>query len=69
MTPDITLVLAIPGAPVFLFISEIIPMDLTALIVLVALFFTGLVEPVEALCGFSNPAVIAVGICSCCPPD
>ncbi len=61
MTPDIVLVLAILAVAVFLFISEIIRMDLTALIVLVALFFTGLVEPAQALSGFSNPAVIAVG--------
>ncbi len=61
LTPDIALVLAILAVAVFLFISEIIRMDLTALIVLVALFFTGLVEPAQALSGFSNPAVIAVG--------
>lgn len=61
MTPDIVLVLVILAVAVFLFISEIVRMDLTALIVLVALFFAGLVEPAQALSGFSNPAVIAIG--------
>jgi di/tricarboxylate transporter len=60
MTTDIVLLLIILGAAVLLFVSGKIRMDLTALLVLVALAFTGLVGPAEALSGFSNPAVITV---------
>ena len=41
-------------------ISEWIPMEVTALLVLGAVALTGLVAPIEALAGFSNPAVITV---------
>ncbi|MBN1889269.1 MAG: SLC13 family permease [Thermoflexales bacterium] len=61
MTQDILLVLLILAGAIVLFISEVIRMDLTTLIVLVALFFFGLVDLAQALSGFSNPAVIAVG--------
>ena len=45
---------------IILFGTGLIRMDLTALLVLVALAFTGLVSPTQALSGFSNPAVIIV---------
>ena len=61
MTSEILIILIILGAGIVLFVTEIIRMDLTALIVLVALYFSGLVEPEQVLSGFSNPAVIAVG--------
>ncbi len=60
MTTDIALVLAILGAALVLFVSEIVRMELVALLVLSALALTGLVTPAEALSGFSNPAVITV---------
>ena len=60
MTTDIAIVLIILFVSLILFISEKIRMDLVALMVLVALAFTGLVSPVEALAGFSNAAVITV---------
>ncbi|MGD8611679.1 MAG: SLC13 family permease, partial [Desulfobacterales bacterium] len=60
MTPEIILVLSILAVAIVLLISEWIPMEVTALLVLGAVALTGLVSPVEALAGFSNPAVITV---------
>ncbi len=60
MTPQIATVLAILLIAIVLFISEMIRMDLVALLVLGALAITGLVTPAEALSGFSSPAVVTV---------
>ncbi len=60
MTLEIALVLVILGVALALFISEVIRMDLVALLVLSALALTGLVSPTEALSGFSNAAVVTV---------
>ncbi len=60
MTPEIAIVLGILVVSLVLFISEIIRMDLVALLVLGALAITGLVTPDEALAGFSNSAVVTV---------
>ena len=57
---EIFWVLLILVISLVLFISEIIRMDLVALLVLGALALTGLVTPTEAFSGFSNPAVITV---------
>ena len=60
MTPEIIMVISILVGAVILFVTEIVRLDLTALIVLVALVFSGLVQPEQALSGFSNPAVVTV---------
>jgi di/tricarboxylate transporter len=60
LTPEIVLVLSILAGAIVLLISEWIPMEVTALLALGAVALTGLVTPVEALAGFSNPAVITV---------
>ena len=60
MTPEIIMVLSILVGAVILFVTEMVRLDLTALIVLVALVFTGLVQPEQALSGFSNPAVVTI---------
>ena len=60
MTTDIAIVLGILVISLILFISEAIRMDLVALLVLGALAVTQLVEPEEALAGFSNGAVVTV---------
>ena len=60
MTFQIGLVLAILGIAVVLFVTEKLRVDVVALLVLVLLALTKLVTPVEALSGFSNPAVITV---------
>ncbi len=60
MTGDIAIVLGILAISLILFVSEIIRMDLVALLVLGALAITGLVTADEAFAGFSNSAVITV---------
>lgn len=61
MTPEIGAVLAILALSIALFLTERLPMDLVALLVLAALALTGLITPAEALSGFSNAAVVTVG--------
>jgi di/tricarboxylate transporter len=60
VTQDIALVLLILAASVILFVTEILRMDLVALLVMCALAITGVVSPAEALSGFSNEAVVTV---------
>jgi di/tricarboxylate transporter len=60
VTQDIALVLAILAVSVALFVTEILRMDLVALLVLCVLALTGLVTPAQALSGFSNEAVVTV---------
>ncbi len=60
MTGDIAIVLGILAISLILFVSEIIRMDLVALLVLGALAITGLVSADDAFAGFSNSAVITV---------
>ena len=43
-----------------LFVTELFPIDVTALLVLGLLLILGLVSPAESLAGFSNPAVITI---------
>lgn len=60
VTPQIALVLTILALAFALLVSERVRMDLVALLVLGLLALTRLVTPVEALSGFSDPAVVTV---------
>jgi di/tricarboxylate transporter len=60
MTFEIGLVLTILLATILLFLWGKLRVDLIGLLVLASLGITGLVSPVEALSGFSNPAVVTV---------
>ncbi len=60
MTQDIALCLLILVTSVIMFATEILRMDLVALLVMCALAVTGVVTPAQALAGFSNEAVITV---------
>jgi di/tricarboxylate transporter len=60
MTFEIMLVLSILTVAVIFLITEWIPMEVTALLVLGTVALTGLVTPVESLYGFSNPAVVTI---------
>ncbi|MEE8278610.1 MAG: SLC13 family permease, partial [Thermoanaerobaculia bacterium] len=60
MTLEIALVFGILVAAVILFVTELVRVDVVALMVLVSLALTGLITPVQAVSGFSNPAVITV---------
>ncbi len=60
MTVEIVIVLAVVVVAVILFASEILPIDLVALIIMATLLGSGIVSPEEGLSGFSNPATITV---------
>ncbi len=60
MSPEILLVFLILGVSMVLLVTEWIPMEVTALLVLGSVALTGLLPPLEALSGFSNPAVVTV---------
>jgi di/tricarboxylate transporter len=57
---EIALVLIILLSAILLFATEWLRMDLTSLLILLALAATGLISTEEAFSGFSNPAVITV---------
>ena len=60
MTLEIVLVLSILAVSIIFLVTEWIPMEVTALLVLGIVALTGLVTPVESLSGFSNPAVVTI---------
>jgi len=60
MTLEIGMLLAVLAAMVFLFLTEKLPIDLTAFLGLVFLLFAGYLEPGEAFTGFSSTAVITM---------
>jgi di/tricarboxylate transporter len=60
MTPEIIIVITILAGSMILLTTGWIPMEVTALLVLGSVAVSGLLPPVEALAGFSNPAVVTV---------
>jgi di/tricarboxylate transporter len=60
MTTEITLTLTIMLAALVLFATEKLRVDLVALLVLLAVGLTGLIDPERIFDGFANPAVITV---------
>ena len=60
MTPDIAIALGILAIGFILFVTEAFTLDVTALILLSILFLLGYLSPLEAVSGFSNPAVITI---------
>ena len=61
MTFEMVVVLSVLLSAVILFITEKIPVDLVALILMVILLLSGIITPEEGLSGFSNPATATVG--------
>jgi len=57
---DVLIVTTILVVALVLLVSEKIPVDLTAVGIMVALMVTGVLPPLEAVQGFSNPAVVTV---------
>ena len=49
---------------VYLFVTERLPVDLVALLVMALLLASSVVTPAEGLAGFSNTATITVGASS-----
>ena len=62
MNIEIIIVLLILSFGFFLFIKEYFSIDVTALIILSSFFGMGYLTPSEAVSGFSNPAVITIGL-------
>ena len=62
MNIDIIIVLSILVLGFILFLLEYFTIDVTALIILSCFFGLGYLTPSEAVSGFSNPAVITIGL-------
>ena len=60
MTPEIGFLFVLLAVMAYLFLTERLPIDLTAFLGLVVLTLTGYVTPVDAFTGFSSPAVITM---------
>ncbi len=60
MSWQIAAVLGMLTLAVALFVSERLRVDVVALLLLVSLALSGLVEPRQAIAGFSNPAVVTI---------
>ena len=57
---DLVIVFAILGLALVFFVRELVPVDVTAILILGALVVTGVLSPEEGVSGFSNPAPITV---------
>lgn len=60
LTPAIMLVMAVLVAAVVMFVTEVVRVDVVAIIIMVSLPLLGLVTPAEAFSGFSSNAVISI---------
>ena len=59
MTPEIWMTFAVLAGAVYLFVTEKLPVDVVAMLVLATVMVLGLVTPREALSGFSSEATSA----------
>ena len=57
---DIAILTAIIIATLILFVTRLVPIEVTCIFILVALTLTGILSPHEALLGFSSPATVTV---------
>ena len=64
MNFEIIFVFAVLALAVYLFVTEKLPVDLVALVVMALLLVSGIVSPAEGLSGFSNTATVRSGRCS-----
>src|SRR6476659_617385 len=60
METSLTITFVILAAALILFLTDRLPSDLVALLVVVALGVTGVLTPAEAFSGFSRSAVITI---------
>lgn len=60
MTTEILLVLLVLGATIFLFVTELLRVDVIAILVMLVLGWMGLVSPNEAFSGLASNAVVSV---------
>ncbi len=57
---ELAIVFIVLAVAIVLFVSEAIPIDVTALVILASLVATGVLTPEEGVRGFSNPAPLTV---------
>ena len=62
MTFEIAIVLGVIILMFILFVSELFPLDVTALSILAVVLVLGFITPEEAISGFANPAVITIAL-------
>src|SRR6056297_1485036 len=60
LTPDMLLVLAVLAGTVALFVTEVVRIDVAAILVMVVVGLTGLVPAGDVFAGFSSNAVISI---------
>lgn len=60
MSFEILFVFALLAVAVFLFVTDYVTFDVTAIIIMACLMVTGILTPSEGLSGFSNPATVTV---------
>lgn len=60
MTFEIIFVLLLLVVALFLFVTNYVTYDVTAIIIMTALMVSGILSPTEGLSGFSNPATVTV---------
>lgn len=60
MDPQIIIVLAIMGFTIFMLVTELVRIDVTAILTMLLLSWTGILTSSEALSGFSSNAVVAM---------
>ncbi len=61
MTIEIGIVLGLTALALVLFVTDALPVELVAIVVLSLLFLTGILTAEEGLHGFSNEATVAIG--------
>lgn len=62
MTIEIAIVLIVVLCAVILFVTEKIPVDLVAVMILVTLLLSGIITAEEGLSGFSPDSAVEVGL-------
>ena len=60
MTLDIALVLSVLGVTIFLFVSELLRVDVIAILIMISLAWLRLVKPAEAFSGLASNAVVSI---------
>jgi di/tricarboxylate transporter len=62
LSPDAIITLIIVLITIILFVTEVLTIDLVAILIMAALIITGVVTPQEGVMGFSNTATITVAL-------
>jgi di/tricarboxylate transporter len=60
MSADVIITICILLGAIILFATELVAIDVTAMLIIGGLVFTGILTPQEGLSGFSNTAVATV---------